>query len=318
MFDIIPDSKKLVTDTLLVITSAGTIASSAISAIAKLVSTPMEMPSNLLQGYASVPPNSTTTNTPNIQSTSTASTTLVTQTPTAVNVQSTTSSTSQSIGGAPKSVSEVTKLVKITIPKFTLFDPMPTFPSIFSNIKWPSFTIGLDGCHLDLGIFGSLLKAMMLAVKMIISAVINGIINALNEAIQKFLNLIPIIMEIKEWFKNLKDNACKQFKKFWNTIKKSKNDISTNELLSEAEQEINKLQRTLWQRVCDWFEGLWNKKIWPILKLIGKLVTDLCDLLITARDLLWSDFVTVIIDLGKIPGDICCLIKASTFAIAFI
>lgn len=186
---------------------------------------------------------------------------------------------------------------KLKVPNIDLSDV--TTISLPPDITVETPNLVGDPCHLDFSAFGSILKAIMLALTTIVDAIVNSITSVLCEAVQKFMVLVESAKQILEWLGNLLSNIWGKIKPAYNEVKNKQAEATTSE------------EKALYQRIILWMEEK--------MKILG----DICEELKRAIRNFFRAMGTVLEDIGAImlvfpktiaelPGDVCCMLKVTS------
>lgn len=196
---------------------------------------------------------------------------------------------------------------------------LPDFVNPLDAIVPKPMTISSDGCHADLGIYGSLLAALMTAVSSIMSAAWDTIVICLWDAILMFECILDSCVAIERWFVEVCSKIWAAIGAAWRSIDNARRSCfssADNEADPEKAKQL-KLKGTLFERALKWLSGLMDRigintqnltaAKDAFLRTLGSVVTPFCE---NAEKL--------IKDLGKISTDWACLTKASTKVVAAI
>ena len=209
---------------------------------------------------------------------------------------------------------------KINIP--TIHFPTITSPLSPFDVSWPSIKCDIDGCHLDLGFLGSIMKMMMFAVTTLIDAILSGIAAAINQAIVMFMTIVDYTSSIYTWLEtNVITPIWAEIKRVytetWKNFDQSKKDLKTavSEGATEDAKNKAKTKNVLYKRALDWLEKLIGT-LSGLIQKVKDAVTDLIDWLDTVRKDVYQILKDVMDAMLKLPADVICMIKATTAVMA--
>ncbi len=198
------------------------------------------------------------------------------------------------------------------IPTITVEPPniMPETPDIKE--------ISLDACHLDLSIFGTILKAIMTALVMLVEGIISKIVSAINKAISMFMVIVSGISNIMKWLKTTLDNIWKKIGDAYRDVKEkwfeANKEKKKTQIDNTKNTQIAKAKESLYKRILSWFSDKMEKmgKLCARLKTaIGKFFGALYDVLKDIGNLL----LVVPKTIADLSEDVACLVKVGTLAL---
>lgn len=202
------------------------------------------------------------------------------------------------------------KKVSIDIGSVSLSTGPSSMPLI-NDRSFNTYSLDLAPCHdLDLGIFGSLLKMMMKAVQKLQDAVVSTIFDTLSKILEIFFNIADYTRDLWAWFKNNVVNYIVDT--MGNVYNNTKKESLKNQKLIEQKKDITgelEIKVTLYDRVMDYINDFWEKKLQPFLRSIENALFDFVDYIDDIRISVMSSINSLIVKIQGMSPTIICLLE---------
>jgi hypothetical protein len=187
---------------------------------------------------------------------------------------------------------------------------LPDFINPLDDITSPALSINIDACHMDLSIFGTLLKALMEALAMVIKSAINAIVKALYDAVLMFEYICKTCAAVKNWFLEVCRLIGEAMGKTYNDLFNKKKEFEEKAL--NGTDPMDKTKQKLYERALQWIEGVLNK-IGINRKNLMAAVDEFLYMLEVISRTFYTGIEKLMVSLGKISEDWDCLTKVATY-----